>query len=128
MGLLAGRHRLRGPTNKSPDRLADRGLVYELFQALVGAVLPDYDHYDDASLLNSFASHATQLPHESPTDKEITRAVAPTRAPFAFQFSLSIMRSVLPNYQFTGMQSAYPANPLFRFSSQCGVSSGNFAA
>ena len=59
MGLLVGRHRRRGPTNKSPGRLADRGLVYELFQALVGAVLPDYDHYDDASLLNSFASHAT---------------------------------------------------------------------
>jgi hypothetical protein len=30
--------------------------VYELFQALVGAVLPDNDH--DASLLNSSASHA----------------------------------------------------------------------
>ena len=29
----------------------------ELFQALVGAVLPDYDDYD-ASLLNSIASHA----------------------------------------------------------------------
>ena len=32
--------------------------MYELFQALVGAVLPDYDHYDDASLLNRLASHA----------------------------------------------------------------------
>jgi hypothetical protein len=31
--------------------------VYELFQALVGAVLPDYDDYD-ASLLNNLASHA----------------------------------------------------------------------
>ncbi len=81
VGLLVGRHRRRGPTNKSPSRLADRGLVYELFQALVGAVLLDYDHYDDASLLNSFASHTTQLPHEFPTDKETTRAVAPTRAP-----------------------------------------------
>src|SRR6185369_13171012 len=63
VGLLVGRHRRRGPTNKSPGRLADRGLVYELFQTLVGVVLPDYDHYDDASLLNSFASHATQLAH-----------------------------------------------------------------
>ena len=58
MGLLVGRHRQRGPTNKSPRRLADRGLVYELFQALVGASFPDNDHYDDASLLNSFTSHA----------------------------------------------------------------------
>jgi len=47
--------------------------VYELFQALVGAVLPDYDDYD-ASLLNSFTSHAahaitrgfnTQADHKS---------------------------------------------------------------
>jgi hypothetical protein len=30
--------------------------VYELFQALVGAVLPDDDDYD-ASLLNSLTSH-----------------------------------------------------------------------
>jgi len=79
-------------------------LGYELFQALVGAVLPNYDHHDDASLLNSFASHATQLPHEFPTGKEITRAVAPTRAPFAFQFSLSIMRSVLFNAAIRGSQ------------------------
>ena len=57
MGLLVGRHRRRGPTNRSPRRLADRGLVEELFQALVGAVLPDDDDYD-ASLLNSPASHA----------------------------------------------------------------------
>ncbi len=41
---------------KSPRRLADRGLVYELFQASVGAVLPDYDDYD-ASLLSRFTSH-----------------------------------------------------------------------
>jgi hypothetical protein len=47
-----------GPENASPRRLADRGLVEELFQALVGAVLPDDDHYDDATLLNSPASHA----------------------------------------------------------------------
>lgn len=57
MGLLVGRHRQRGPIKKSPRRLADRGLGYELFQALVGAALPDYDDYD-ASLLNSFTSHA----------------------------------------------------------------------
>jgi hypothetical protein len=56
VGLLVGRHRQRGPINKKPRRLADRGLVYELFQALVGAVLPDDDDYD-ASLLNSLTSH-----------------------------------------------------------------------
>ncbi len=58
VGLLVGRHRQRGPQTESPRRLADRGLGYELFQALVGAVLPDNDHYYDASLLNSPASHA----------------------------------------------------------------------
>ena len=57
MGLLVGRHRQRGPETESPRRLADRGLVEELFQALVGAVLPDDDDYD-ASLLNSITSHA----------------------------------------------------------------------
>src|SRR5471032_2710021 len=45
-----------GPQTSSPYRIADRGLVYELFQALVGAVLPDDDY--DTSLLNSSASHA----------------------------------------------------------------------
>jgi len=48
--------------------------VRELIQALVGAVLPDDDHYDDATLLNSPASHAahattrvsnTQADHKS---------------------------------------------------------------
>jgi hypothetical protein len=46
-----------GPETASPRRLADRGLVEELFQALVGAVLPDDDDYDNASL-NGSASHA----------------------------------------------------------------------
>ena len=46
-----------GPEIASPRRLADRGLVEELFQALVGAVLPDDDYYDNASL-NGSASHA----------------------------------------------------------------------
>jgi hypothetical protein len=58
VGLLVSRHRWRGPQTESPRRLADRGLVKKLFQALAGAVLPDDDHYDDASL-NSCASHAT---------------------------------------------------------------------
>ena len=48
-----------GPQAKAPAGTADRGLVYELCQALVGAVLPDYDDYD-ASLLDSIASHAAQ--------------------------------------------------------------------
>jgi hypothetical protein len=42
---------------KAPAGFADRGLVYELFQALAGAILSDYDDYN-ASLLNSIASHA----------------------------------------------------------------------
>ncbi len=46
-----------GPETASPRRLADRGLVDELFQALVGAVLSDDDYYD-YSMLNSSASHA----------------------------------------------------------------------
>lgn len=46
-----------GPETASPRRLADRGLVEELFQALVGAVLADDDHYGNATL-NSPASHA----------------------------------------------------------------------
>jgi hypothetical protein len=46
-----------GPETESPRRLADRGLVEELFQALVGAVLPDDDYYYDNATLNA-ASHA----------------------------------------------------------------------
>ena len=47
----------KGPTCKSPRRRCRQGLVYELCQASVGAVLPDYDDYN-ASLLNSITSHA----------------------------------------------------------------------
>ena len=46
-----------GPETASPRRLADKGLVDELFQASVGAVLSDDDYYD-YSTLNSSASHA----------------------------------------------------------------------
>jgi hypothetical protein len=46
-----------GPETESPRRLADRGLVEELYQASVGAVLPDDDYYDNA-LLNGYVSHA----------------------------------------------------------------------
>jgi hypothetical protein len=43
--------------------------VYELFQALVGAVLPDYDDYYDASLLNSVTSHTGTLPQKNAYSK-----------------------------------------------------------
>src|SRR5437762_2137595 len=52
LGIAGG-----GPETASPRRLADRGLVEELFQALVGAVLPD-DDYDNATLNSSHATHA----------------------------------------------------------------------
>jgi hypothetical protein len=71
-------------------------LVEELFQALVGAVLPDDDHYGNATL-NSPASHAahaitrvsaTQGDHQSDCTYPGTVRV---------QSSSSIIRIVLPN-------------------------------
>jgi len=65
-----------GPETGSPRRLADRGLVEELFQALVGAVLPDDDYYDNATL-NSSASHAGHaITRVLCTQGEQTRAMA----------------------------------------------------
>src|SRR5262245_27636138 len=56
-GLLVGRQRRRRPRNSKPPPARRQGLVEELFQALVGAVLPDDDYYDNASL-NGSDSHA----------------------------------------------------------------------
>lgn len=64
MGLLVHRHRRTGPQATSPRRLSDRGLGYELLQALVGAVLPhdyDYDYDYDASLPHSLTFHVTDV-------------------------------------------------------------------
>ena len=61
-----------GPQAKAPAGTADRGLVYELCQALVGAVLPDYDDYDAS--LNS--THAAQAITRDFNAQGITRAVA----------------------------------------------------
>ena len=60
MGLLVRRRRRTGlHKHQAPAGSADRGLGYELLQALVGAVLPDDDDYD-ASLLHSPISHVAQ--------------------------------------------------------------------
>jgi hypothetical protein len=60
VGLLVHRHHRTGPQATSPRRLSDRGLGYELCQALVGAVLPhDYDY--DASLPHSLTFHETDV-------------------------------------------------------------------
>jgi hypothetical protein len=75
VGLLVRRHHRTGPKTKAPASAADRGLVLELFQGLVGAVLPDNDDYYDASLLNRLTSHAATVSHEISVDKVITRAV-----------------------------------------------------
>ena len=74
MGLLVGRHRQRSPETESPRRLADRGLGYELFQALVGAVLPDDDDHD-ASLLNGPASHAAHATTRVSNTQGIAKAL-----------------------------------------------------
>ena len=57
LGLLVRCQRRRRPKNIRPRRLADRALGVELFQALVGGVLPD-DDYDANALRNAFAAHA----------------------------------------------------------------------
>jgi hypothetical protein len=72
--------------------------VYELFQALVGVVLADYDDCD-ALLLNAFTSHATHAITRGLNTQVITRAIAPAQEAFAFQSLLSIIRSMLPNEQ-----------------------------
>jgi hypothetical protein len=54
VGIARGAHKQKAPSARR------QGLAYklrELFQALVGVVLPDYDDYD-ALLLNAFTSHA----------------------------------------------------------------------
>src|SRR5262245_1819679 len=75
-GLLVGGIAGGGPETASPRRLADRGLVDELFQALVGAVLRDDDYYDNATL-NGSASHAGHaITRVFGTQGEQTRASA----------------------------------------------------
>src|SRR5713226_6801821 len=90
-GLLVGRHRRRRPETTSPRRLADRGLEEEVFQALVGAVLPDDDYYDNASL-NGSASHAGHaITRVFSTQGEQTRASA-LRIPWRLTFLFSRRR------------------------------------
>lgn len=56
--------------------MVDRGLKYELFQALVGAALPDDDY--DASLLHSLTSH---LAHATTGDSNtIGQSMAESRS------------------------------------------------
>jgi hypothetical protein len=75
-GLLVAGIAGGGPKTASPRRLADRGLVEELFQALVGAVCPDDDYYDNATL-NGSASHAGHaITRVFSTQGEQTRASA----------------------------------------------------
>jgi hypothetical protein len=85
-----------GLETAGPRRLSDRGLVDELFQALVGAVLSDYDYYN-YSTLNSSASHAGHAITRVSNAQGAARAIAPTLAPFAFQCSSSIIRCSQPN-------------------------------
>ena len=70
----------------------------ELCQALAGAVLPDNDD-DDASLLSSLTSHAAHATTGDSNAQGFTRAVAPARAPFAFESSWSLIRVVPPRYR-----------------------------
>ncbi len=56
MGLLVRRRRRKGHKHQAPAGSADRGLAYELFQALVGAALPNHDDYN-ASRLIGLTSH-----------------------------------------------------------------------
>ncbi len=79
-----------------------------MFQALVGAVLPEDDY--DASLLNSFTSHAAHAAIRGFNTQGITRAIAPTRAVFAFQSLLSIIRSMLPNAKAEQLRRANPVS------------------
>ena len=69
--------------------------MYELFQALVGAVLPDDDY--GASLLNSHTSHAGHATTRASTTQGDHQTSCTSQAPFAFLSLLSIIRFVLPN-------------------------------
>jgi hypothetical protein len=69
MGLLVRRRRRKGHKHQAPAGSADRGLGYEMFQALVGAALSNHDDYD-ASLLHGPASHGL---HTTTGDSNATR-------------------------------------------------------
>src|SRR5574341_1406694 len=99
MGLLVRRRRPDGAHKApSPAGSADRGLGYDLFQALVGAALPDDDDYD-ASPLHSLTSHVA---HATTRDSEPTRGSRQARTKLHLPGhcsrcgSWSIIRVVLP--------------------------------
>jgi hypothetical protein len=71
-------------------------LVEELFQALVGAVLPDDDHYDNATL-NSPASHAAHAITRVSTTQGDHQSDCTYPGTVRVQSSSSIIRIVLPN-------------------------------
>jgi hypothetical protein len=85
-------------------------LVEELFQALVGAVLPDDDHYGNATL-NSPASHAVHAITRVSNTQGDHQSDCTYRAPFAFQSSSSIIRVVLPNVLGERRVSQRPSQP-----------------
>ena len=69
----------------------------ELFQALVGAVLPDDDHYGNATL-NSPASHAAHAITRVSTTQGDHQSDCTYPGTVRVQSSSSIIRIVLPNY------------------------------